>query len=148
MGYIELNLYRHPRGVEFDPAEAAARLKARFPAAEFAPGDRLAAEVEHAENFLRGELQANPDGPAAWVVKSLRRKAKNFGPAYGFRMPLEDGRVVEGTVRRVNITFSSDFDPDERLRAEIIDFLRGFGAGRIGEYPESADDEILVEDLG
>lgn len=131
MAVLNLNLYRHPSGLAFDPRKVVQKLAKWFPEATFAPGDQAAAEVERAKSFFARELQADPESPARKVVESLRRKARNYGPSYAFVIPLEDGGPIRGCARSVGVTFLSEGPLREPTRTRLIEFLKSLGVGRI-----------------
>ena len=48
MGFLNLNLYGHPRGVSFDPEAVLRKVREQFPEATVLPGDQLAEQARRA----------------------------------------------------------------------------------------------------
>ena len=131
MAVFNLNLYRHPSGVAFDPDKVLHKARAFFPEADMLPGDQLANEVQFAERFFAQELASDPTSSARYVIGSLRRKAQSYGPAYAFVIPRQDGSPIRGLARSVNVQFLVDEPLSEGMRDRLLGFLRSLGVGRL-----------------
>jgi hypothetical protein len=149
MPYLGLRLYRHPSGAVLDPAAVIQKLQKSFPEATLVPGDQLALRAERAEAFLGNELRANPEGPGRTVVETLRRNAREFGPAYAFEIPLACGQKIRGTARRFDVTFLLDQPFPDDVRQRLLAFLQSFGVGWIeASVPGRRQSEILADMRG
>jgi hypothetical protein len=145
MGYINLSLYNHPSRATFDPLKVLSLARAHFPEAEFASEDELAAEVKRAEALFAEELAAAPGGPAAAVVHSLQRKAKAYGPALTFSLPLAGGGRVRGLARSCNVQFLFDDPLPDSVRRRLCGFLRAVGIGFLtASRPGDEGEETLA----
>jgi len=147
MGFLNLNLYKHPSGVAFDAAKVIEHMKATFPDADFPPGDRALAEVQRAEAFFATELAANPNSPARSVVESLRRKAANYGPSYAFAIPRSTGKPITGCARSVGVTFLFEDPLTEDWRNRLIAFLKSLAIGQLETSTEHSATHEVLEDL-
>jgi hypothetical protein len=136
---------------ELDPRQAIQRLQDWFPEAVVLPGDQLARAADQAEVFFADQLKSDRDGPESRVIASLRGKASRYGPALAFRIPVDASRWIDGSARRVDITFQYDDPLPERLGDQVVAFLKTFGVGRIersvpgGTSTELVFDNALAE---
>jgi hypothetical protein len=140
MAFFDLNLYEHPSGAQFDPDAVIQKVKTCFPEATVLPGDQLALRAQHAERIA---AQLGSEGSRI-VTDTLWRNAKLYGPAYAFRIPLAQGKHVEGLARRVNVQFLFEEPLSEGMRERLLEFLKSFGVGRL---KASTDDEKQFEIL-
>lgn len=147
MGFLMLSTFRHPSGVVFEPGESIRVLGEHFPEALVWPGDQLAAEAYRAEDFLAAELRANPESPARSVVEGLRRKARNYGPAYAFEFPLEYATKLRGHARRYDITFLFEQPIGEDMRQRILAFLKSFNVGKITTATAEQRQPVVLCDM-
>jgi hypothetical protein len=131
VSFIILDLNESEGRAELDPHQAILRLQDWFPGATVLPGDQLTQSVERAESFF-GALQSDRmSDPEKRVVESLRRKAHRYGPALAFQIPVDSGRSIQGSARRVDITFNYDDPLPDPLRDRVVEYLKTFGVGRI-----------------
>ena len=116
-------------GVWFDHGEVIRRLIEAFESVQInADDDPLAEEARRAEEHFAGlGVRSNP------VIRSLRNKAKVYGPAFTFTFTAEHGETVKGLVRRYDIRFVYGEGSTAETRREIADFLRGFSVGQVEE---------------
>jgi hypothetical protein len=147
MGFIELNLYRHPSGATLDPEATLTRLKQCFPETVVIPGDQLAASVKQIEEWTAAERQQNPESPYHRVLASERRKAQTFGPAHAFRLPLAGEGPIRGHARKYEVTFLFDQPISEATRQRLITFLHSFGVGRIEASTDDARQSEILHDM-
>ena len=147
MGVINLNLYQHPSGVAFCSEKVKQRMKELFPEGTFPPGDRALAEARRAEALFADELRNDPRSPAQSIVNSLYRKARNYGPAYTFSIPREEGQPITGTVRNVGVTFLFEDPLRDEIRIRLIAFLRSLGFGQLEASKEGQKNFELLADL-
>jgi len=131
MAFLELTLFEHPKGLEFDLETVLRRLKEAITDLVLIPGDQSAAEMQRAENLFAAELRANPESPARNVVESLRRKARIYGPTYALKILSDDGRTIRGLARRFSVEFRFDDPLPELWRGRLVQFLKSLGAGKL-----------------
>jgi hypothetical protein len=146
MGFLNLTLYHHPSGLAFDPEKVLQEARTAFPEARFFPGDQAAQEVQRAEARLADQLRAEgPNGAAAKILASLRRKALSYGPSYAFSIPLADGSAIQGLVRSVGVQFTFEPALPTDLRQKLLHFLSSLGVGYLEEGEAGNRVEILAE---
>lgn len=144
MEFLDLNLYRHPSGVAFDPAAVIEKVKGSFPEAILLPGDQLAKRAEHAES-VAGRLGLDT---APIIVETLRRNARAYGPAYAFQIPQPGGKPpIQGLARSVNVQFLFEEPLPEETRNRLIAFLRSLGVGRLEASREGERQSEVLDDL-
>jgi hypothetical protein len=147
MGFLELNLFRHPSGAELDPGAVIRKAQRWFPQALLIPGDQLALRAENAEALWAKELQADPNGRGRIVVDTLWRNAREYGPAYAFRIPLEGAEPVQGVARRYDVIFLFDDPLPTELYNRLLEFLKTFGVGKISRSVEDKRQSEVLYDL-
>lgn len=92
-----------------------AHLQAIFPHLVVLEGDQLQREVKSAEEM---ECPPEKERVRKIVVASLRRKAETYGPAIAFRI----GTPIWGTVRRRDMTFFIESEPDPQTMKMLLEF--------------------------
>lgn len=146
MAFIILDLNESEGATELDPRQAVSKLQDWFPEAAVLPGDQLARSVEHAEAFFTEELSKSVSGPETRVVESLRRKASRYGPSFAFRIPVDSSKSIQGSARRVDITFNYDDPLPDPVRERLVEFLKTFGVGRIERSSQDGKTTELIFD--
>ena len=135
MGFLNLDLYRHPSGKRFDPEKVIQRVKAAFPETRILPGDQLAEAVRRAE----------ASGAPHQIVDSLAASQRPTGLLTLLKYPCR--RLgSSGGWRAVGVQFLFDESLPEAVRARLIDFLKSLGLGRL-EASTSAGQGQIVCDL-
>jgi hypothetical protein len=147
IGFLHLGLFEHASGIALDPAKVIHQLREALPEASVQPEDWAAIELQQAETFFAQELQTEPQGPAAAVVRMLRRKAHQFGPSFGIAVPRIDADMIVGCVRPVGVTFLFDEPLKDELMARLLSFLRSLGVGKIETMSIHDRKATLLDDL-
>lgn len=133
MSFLSVNLYGHPSGATFDPAEVVLRFEQLIEGVEADPGDQLSAQTDRARSLFG----PTPDAAARSVIETLDRNARTQGPAYSFSIPCPGG-PVRGVVKRhmVQLSFGDGAD------AATVERLRGVLRSMV---PENSGVEVEQE---
>ena len=129
---IEISLdYMSDSVLCFDPEKVLWKLAEHFPQVLTDEKDHAEAEVQSVSAFLADRGEEISEGIRSHILASIKRKARQNGPAYAFSFDSAEGTTVKGWARRYGTGFKSEGDMPEALKANITDFLKGLGISEI-----------------
>lgn len=102
---------------DYDPQVILKELKRQFPQLTMKTGDQIALQVERLE---KTDLVIKPEVKEK-MLAALKRNAAAYGPAFSVSILVPAGPIT-GTVRRRDMSFISEFDPEDECWLSIIKF--------------------------
>lgn len=122
--FISINVYGHPTGFTFDPAEVTRKVQQAFPGASVDPRDQLALRAQNAR-----QAWPEPTAPMRTVLEAMQRDAKTQGPAYSFTIPCGGPEEIKGVAKRHLVQIGYGEPLDERCLERLRAFLRSLVVG-------------------
>jgi hypothetical protein len=115
----------------FDPEKVLWKLSELFPEAIIDEKDYAEVEVQSLASFLTNRGEEITERREAQMLASIKRKARQNGPAFIFMVDSGSGENVSGWARRYGVGFKSGKDIPNDLKARIISFLEGLDLGEV-----------------
>jgi hypothetical protein len=117
-GFLSLNVYGHPSGFTFDPADVVRQVQQAFPGTCVDPRDQLAEVAQSAQ-----QAWPHPSPPMQTVLDTLHRNAKTQGPAYSFTIACGGQNEIKGVAKRHLVQLGFEEPLDDNLRQRLKTFL-------------------------
>jgi hypothetical protein len=118
MDYLSINVFDHPSGFTFDPADVLRQVEDSFPGTHVDPGDQLEIRARNAQ-----ARWADPSPAMRAVIETMWRDAAQQGPAYAFTIPCKSTGKVQGVVKRHMIQVGFEGQIDEGIVDRVERFL-------------------------
>lgn len=112
----------------FDPEKILFKLKKYFPQVEIDKTDYSRKEVERVTKFANENI-SEPD--RSKMINQVHGKNRANGPAFLFKIPINENIQINGRVQRYSISFKSEEDFNLETEKTIIDFLKSLKYGKI-----------------
>lgn len=136
----------------FDPEKVVVRLKSYFDEVVIDPKDYSYDELER---FIKYADEKIEEPNRSKMIASMKGKSRTNGPAFKFKIPLENNVVVTGVAARYRVEFNCEQDFDAKVEKRIVEFLKSLKYGEIrsntqtnlfGELSETFENHWLLSD--
>ena len=114
---------------ELDRERLILELKRTIPEIEIDREDLLLSSARRSEEFFQGK----ETGIEQNVVRSMFRKADEFGPANRIRIKIEGSEPITGLIRRYDVRVSYENEAPQQIINALRSCLTSVGVGKFEE---------------